>query len=97
MQRLEQIVEAMESDRQPLEAMLSSYEEGMKLLGLCRQRMDEAKLRVEQIQAGESSRGETQTAEAGKPATRLTRRRGASDSVGEEGLPPTGGSEIRLF
>ena len=97
MQRLEQIVEAMESERLPLEAMLSSYEEGMQLLGLCRRRMDEAKLRVEQIQSGELVRSEAQGVEPAKPATRSARRRSTSDSAAEEGLPPAAGSEIRLF
>lgn len=49
MERLEEIVSAMEGDRTPLEEMLVGYEEGMNLLHLCRQRIDSARKRVELI------------------------------------------------
>lgn len=51
MERLEEIVSAMEGERMSLEEMVASYEEGVRLLRTCRQRIDSAKLRVETITA----------------------------------------------
>lgn len=51
MGRLEEIVSAMESNRLPLEEMMSGYEEGVRLLRVCRQRIDSARRRVELITA----------------------------------------------
>lgn len=50
MERLDEIVSAMEGERMPLDEMVASYEEGVKLLSLCRQRIDTARMRVEKIQ-----------------------------------------------
>jgi exodeoxyribonuclease VII small subunit len=49
MDRLEQIVSAMEADRMPLEEMVNAYEEGAGLLKVCRARIDSARQRVEVI------------------------------------------------
>ncbi len=49
MQRLEEIVNAMEAERLPLEEMVQSYEEGAVLLKVCRARMEVARQRVELI------------------------------------------------
>ena len=49
MQRLDEIVHAMETDRMPLEEMISHYEEGARLLKSCRQRIEQARRRVELI------------------------------------------------
>ncbi|HCN28969.1 MAG TPA: exodeoxyribonuclease VII small subunit [Verrucomicrobiales bacterium] len=54
MQRLDEIVERMEMEKMPLDEMVDAYEEGMKLLASCRQRIETARRRVELIQAGES-------------------------------------------
>lgn len=51
MDRLEEIVSQMEGDRMPLDEMVSSYEEGMSLLKVCRQRIDSARRRIEIITA----------------------------------------------
>lgn len=51
MQRLDEIVGAMETDRMPLEEMICSYEEGITLLKNCRQRLENARRRVEIISA----------------------------------------------
>ena len=51
MERLEEIVSSMEGERLPLEEMVQSYEEGAKLLRLCRDRIDTARQRVELITA----------------------------------------------
>jgi exodeoxyribonuclease VII small subunit len=49
MQRLDEIVAGMEDSQPTLEEMISSYEEGVRLLKLCRQRIDGARRRVELI------------------------------------------------
>lgn len=49
MERLEEIVGAMESDRMPLEEMVDSYEEGMRLLQQCRQQIKDTRQRIELI------------------------------------------------
>ncbi len=49
MTRLDEIVASMEEERLPLDEMVRSYEEGARLLKLCRQRIDTARQRVERI------------------------------------------------
>ncbi len=51
MGRLEEIVADMEGEGMSLEDMVKNYEEGVKLLRVCRQRIDSAKRRVELITA----------------------------------------------
>ena len=46
-ERLEQIVEAMESDQLPLEEMLERYEEGTRLVKLCSEKLVSAEKRIE--------------------------------------------------
>jgi exodeoxyribonuclease VII small subunit len=48
-ERLEQIVELMESDKMPLEDLLVSYEEGTKLVKFCQQQLEAAEKRIEII------------------------------------------------
>jgi len=49
MQRLETIVEAMESGHVPLAELLTQYEEGSRLLAHCEQRLKAAELKIEQV------------------------------------------------
>jgi exodeoxyribonuclease VII small subunit len=46
---LEEIVEAMESDRMPLAELLTSYEQGTRFLKVCQKRIDEAQAKIELI------------------------------------------------
>lgn len=46
MKRLEDIVEGLESGDLPLEDSLKSFEEGMKLLTFCSNKLDEVEKRV---------------------------------------------------
>ena len=48
--KLEGIVEAMESDELPLEALLAKYEEGMKLARVCQEKLAEAELKIQQLE-----------------------------------------------
>ncbi|HBJ83721.1 MAG TPA: exodeoxyribonuclease VII small subunit [Verrucomicrobiales bacterium] len=99
MQRLDEIVAGMEDSQLSLEEMISSYEEGVRLLKLCRQRIDGARRRVELISGDleggkavissfeEASLDEESPESADKSRTQ-TRRRKPADA---------GGEEIRLF
>ena len=49
MNRLEEIVDELETGEMPLEDSLKKYEEGVKLLRLCRKRLDETKRKVEML------------------------------------------------
>jgi exodeoxyribonuclease VII small subunit len=51
MERLEEIVSAMEGECMALDEMVGNYEEGMRLLKVCRQRIENARRRVEMIAA----------------------------------------------
>lgn len=49
MQRLETIVETMESGDVPLADLLAKFEEGSRLLAQCEQRLKSAELKIEQL------------------------------------------------
>ncbi|MGV3662894.1 MAG: exodeoxyribonuclease VII small subunit [Prosthecobacter sp.] len=103
MQRLDEIVAGMEDSQLSLEEMISSYEEGVRLLKLCRHRIDGARRRVELISGDleggkatltpfeESAADEEtpETAEKTRPASPTTSRRRKA--------PEAEGGEIRLF
>lgn len=50
LEKLEAIVEAMESDELPLETLLAKYEEGMKLSKICHDKLAEAELKIQQLE-----------------------------------------------
>jgi exodeoxyribonuclease VII small subunit len=50
LKKLEGIVEAMESDELPLEALLAKYEEGTKLVKICQEKLAEAELKIQQLE-----------------------------------------------
>ena len=52
--RLESIVEAMETGDLPLESLLAKYEEGMKLAGVCQQKLAEAEVKIQQLEKSAS-------------------------------------------
>ncbi len=47
LKRLEKIAEELEGDDVSLDVSLKHYEEGMKLIGICNKRLQEAKKKVE--------------------------------------------------
>jgi exodeoxyribonuclease VII small subunit len=58
LKKLEAIVEAMESEALPLEALLANYAEGTKLAQVCQAKLAEAELKIQQLEknaAGETS------------------------------------------
>ena len=107
MESLDSIVASLEGDRLPLEEMVSSYERGMKLLRVCRNRIETARQRVELITADLEGRGTATLSEfhalegpdappsaADEPPKRAVRKKAAVPE------PPAGGdnpTEIRLF
>lgn len=50
MKQLETIVEAMESGDLPLETMLARFEEGTKLARHCQVKLEEAELKIQQLE-----------------------------------------------
>ena len=50
LKRLEGIVESMENDDLPLEALLSKYEEGTRLAQSCQARLTEAEVKIQQLE-----------------------------------------------
>jgi exodeoxyribonuclease VII small subunit len=54
--RLEEIVEEMESDKLPLEQLLVRYEEGTRLAKVCQEKLDAAEKRIEIIARGPSGK-----------------------------------------
>jgi exodeoxyribonuclease VII small subunit len=50
LQRLETIVESMEGQDLPLEALLARYEEGARLTALCQSKLAEAELKIQQLE-----------------------------------------------
>lgn len=50
LQKLETLVEAMESGDLPLETLLARYEEGVKLTKICQDKLAEAELKIQQLE-----------------------------------------------
>ena len=50
LKKLEGIVEAMESEDLPLEALLARYEEGTRLVKVCQEKLAEAELKIRQLE-----------------------------------------------
>ncbi|MCL4759184.1 MAG: exodeoxyribonuclease VII small subunit [Rhodocyclaceae bacterium] len=50
---LERLVQEMETGSIPLEQALANYQRGMSLLKACRKTLEDAELRVSQLEAGE--------------------------------------------
>ncbi|MCD6050236.1 MAG: xseB [Verrucomicrobia bacterium] len=50
LQKLEAIVEAMESEELPLETLLTRYEEGTKLAAQCQARLADADLKISKLE-----------------------------------------------
>ncbi|MDB6155680.1 MAG: xseB [Chthoniobacteraceae bacterium] len=60
-ERLENIVQTMESDKMPLEELLTRYEEGIKLVKVCQEKLETAEKRIDIITR--NAAGKPQTAE----------------------------------
>ncbi|PWU05722.1 MAG: exodeoxyribonuclease VII small subunit [Verrucomicrobia bacterium] len=49
MQRLEEIVQTMESEKLSLDTLITSYEEGVKLVKFCQGQLDSAEQRIRMV------------------------------------------------
>jgi exodeoxyribonuclease VII small subunit len=80
-ERLESIVEAMESDKMPLEELIVRYEEGTKLVKVCEEKLNAAERKIEIITR--NAAGEPQLApldpDAAPSAARQTRESKTGD------------------
>jgi exodeoxyribonuclease VII small subunit len=56
-QKLEAVVEAMESGELPLEALLERFEEGTRLVRICQTKLEEAELKIQKLE--KNAAGET--------------------------------------
>jgi exodeoxyribonuclease VII small subunit len=50
LKKLESIVEAMESEDLPLEALLGKYEQGTQLARICQEKLAEAEVKIQQLE-----------------------------------------------
>ena len=54
LKKLESIVEAMETGDLPLETLMGKFEEGTRLVKVCQTRLEEAELRINQLEKNSS-------------------------------------------
>jgi exodeoxyribonuclease VII small subunit len=54
LKKLETIVEAMESGDLPLETLLSQFEEGTRLVKICQGKLEEAEVKIKQLEKNAS-------------------------------------------
>jgi exodeoxyribonuclease VII small subunit len=87
MGRLEEIVEQMESGKLLLEDLIVRYEEGMKLVKICQERLASAEQRIEVISRNSEGKPVVKTFDAPEPA--------ATEPIDEKG--PTKNDEVSLF
>ncbi len=78
MNRLEEIVEKMESGELPLEDLIVRYEEGMKLVKVCQERLTSAEERIEMITRNSAGKPVVKDFDAATPLPAA-----ASESKGE--------------
>lgn len=65
MDRLNEIVSALENGQAPLDEMMKLYEEGAKLTSMCSSKLEKAKLKVRQL-SGEDSQAPSLPQEGGE-------------------------------
>lgn len=68
MERLEYVVGEMESDKLPLDDLLKYYEEGIKLVRVCEQKLKAAEQRIEIITRNAAGEAQIEEFEPGKKA-----------------------------
>jgi len=88
MDRLEAIVEQMESGKMQLEELIVRYEEGMKLVKTCQERLTSAEQRIEIITRNHAGKPVVQPFEPATPAARTSPAPENTESENDE---------VRLF
>jgi exodeoxyribonuclease VII small subunit len=85
MDRLEKIVEQMESGKLPLEDLIVRYEEGMSLVKICQERLANAERKIEIIARDSAGKPIVKdfepTPETTKSATRVDDSQDANDEI----------------
>ena len=71
LKKLEGLVEAMESEELPLEALLAKYEEGTRLVKICQEKLGEAELKIRQLE--KNAAGEMKLKTVGRRSGCVTR------------------------
>lgn len=66
LKKLQAIVESMEAEDLPLEAMLAKYEEGTQLAKACQEKLAEAEVKIQRLE--KSAAGNLQLKQAQPPA-----------------------------
>lgn len=95
---LEGIVQAMDSERMPLEEMLAKYERGHQLLQFCQSQMASAQQRIDLITSGRGGLSLQPFPAAGNAAAPAAPA--DADSRGSSAsrpTPPTGEDDLRLL
>jgi exodeoxyribonuclease VII small subunit len=87
MDRLEAIVEQMESGKLPLEDLIVRYEEGMNLVKVCQERLTNAEEKIEIIARNH----------AGKPTVKNFEPAGESSNDNKADEKELKNDEVRLF
>jgi len=85
MDRLETIVEQMESGKLPLEDLIVRYEEGMNLVKICQERLASAEQKIEMIARNSAGKATVKdfeaTREPGAPANVIDETENKNDQV----------------
>lgn len=103
MERLETLVEQMENARLPLEELIRSYEEGIRLVRVCNERLTAAEQRIEVITrdaAGRAQVGEMPAAGALSKSSSAREARSAPDpqpAAAPTARPTKNPNEVSLF
>jgi exodeoxyribonuclease VII small subunit len=81
MKRLEEIVELMESPEMALEELIARYEEGMKLVKICQERLAAAEKRIEIITRDSAGKPIVKEFEPSAVQTATTEPKGESNNA----------------
>jgi len=93
MERLEQIVEEMESGRLPLEEMLKQYEEGTRLVKLCSSKLSAAEKRIEIIARNAAGKPQPEPFDPETPASQAAPAKSSKSNPAKSAAP----DDVRLF
>lgn len=78
LERLEKIVEDLESGNMPLEDALRKYEEGVKLCRVCTEKLSQTETKIEALTRtlnGASEFGASENKDAPRPSSKKTKKR----------------------
>ena len=85
MDRLEKIVEQMESGKLPLEDLIVQYEEGMNLVKICQERLAKAEQKIEIIARNSTGKAVVKdfeaTPEPASPADAIAENENTNDEI----------------